>query len=171
MNEGVLERIASALERIEARYAGGMNALIDNASLAPGAPGAGPSPEVTTGQGLSEPATALVGEALRESLKTQLRAKGIKFKDAARTETLQKLLVDSEKPSAEDAFAKKPKEEEVKEVTLEMVRNALISLSAAKGKDAALSLLKDKGKTEKLSQVDPTLYAAVYKSCQEKEAV
>ena len=123
----------------------------------------------------------------RESLKCDLRALGVPFKDSARTGTLQKLLDDKlasmPHPEAMDATeGETPKEtEEPKEtpketeepgseapVTRDDVRMALIELSAAKGKDAALAMLRKVGGAEKLSDVAEDRYAELTKACKEQ---
>ena len=133
----------------------------------------------------------------REDLKKSLRALGVPFKDSARTGTLQKLLDDKlasmPHPEAMDATegetpkeTEEPKEtpketEEPKEtpketeepgseapVTRDDVRMALIELSAAKGKDAALAMLRKVGGAEKLSDVAEDRYAAIVEACKER---
>ena len=123
----------------------------------------------------------------REDLKKSLRVLGVAFKDSARTGTLQKLLDDKlasmPHPEAMDATeGETPKEtEEPKEtpketeepgseapVTRDDVRMALIELSAAKGKDAALAMLRKVGGAEKLSDVAEDRYAAIVKACKEQ---
>jgi SWI/SNF-related matrix-associated actin-dependent regulator 1 of chromatin subfamily A len=110
----------------------------------------------------------------REEVKAALRAKGIKFKDAARTETLQKLLADAVVAVIPDPAPADPVtaetddilgEDPKKPATKDDVRAALIALSAAKGKDEALGLLKAIGKVDKLSDVDPIYYGALLDAC------
>ena len=113
----------------------------------------------------------------RENLKCDLRALGVPFKDSARTGTLQKLLDDKlasmPHPETEgDAAAEPPQETEepvgAETATRDDVRMALIELSAAKGKDAALAMLRKVGGAEKLSDVAEDRYAAIVKACKEQ---
>ena len=127
----------------------------------------------------------------RENLKCDLRALGVPFKDSARTGTLQKLLDDklAELPHPEtegDAEIEPPQEigdpvgaeieppQEIEEpvgaetATRDDVRMALIELSAAKGKDAALAMLRKVGGAEKLSDVAEDRYAELTKACKEQ---
>lgn len=113
----------------------------------------------------------------RENLKCDLRALGVPFKDSARTGTLQKLLDDKlasmPHPETEgDAVAEPPQETEepvgAETATRDDVRMALIELSAAKGKDAALAMLRKVGGAEKLSDVAEDRYAAIVKACKEQ---
>ena len=122
----------------------------------------------------------------REDLKQSLRTLGVAFKDSARTGTLQKLLDDKlasmPHPESMDATeGETPKEteepgasqegsepESEAPVTRDDVRMALIGLSAAKGKDAALAMLRKVGGAEKLSDVVEDRYAAIVKACKEQ---
>jgi SWI/SNF-related matrix-associated actin-dependent regulator 1 of chromatin subfamily A len=162
MDESILERIAVALEEI-VRYhcpkpPGG--------ACCPKEPAA--TPEVTP----EVPCCAALPD--REAMKAELRKRGIKFKDAARTETLQKLLetpVDLglpmtttfDSPKAADPPQVANFEKPV--ITKEQVRDKLVALAAAKGKDEALGLLKTIGKADKLSDVAPNLYDALITAC------
>ena len=134
----------------------------------------------------------------REKIKVNLRLLGVAFKDSARTGTLQKLLDDklasmphpeamdsaegeaskeTEEPKEAPKEAREPESETPKEarepeneapVTRDDVRMALIGLSAAKGKDAALAMLRKVGGAEKLSDVAEDRYAAIVKACKER---
>ena len=109
----------------------------------------------------------------RENLKHDLRALGVPFKDSARTGTLQKLLDDklAALPSMGSDAAEPPQETEDLEetpATRDDVRMALIELSAAKGKDAALAMLRKVGGAEKLSDVAEDRYAELTKACKEQ---
>ena len=112
----------------------------------------------------------------RENLKCDLRLLGVAFKDSVRTSTLQKLLDDKlasmPHPETEgDAAAEPPQETEDLEetpATRDDVRMALIELSAAKGKDAALAMLRKVGGAEKLSDVAEDRYAELTKACKEQ---
>ena len=113
----------------------------------------------------------------REQLKADLRLLGVAFKDSARTSTLQKLLDDKlasmpHPESMDSAEGETPKETEEPgsgaPVTRDDVRMALIELSAAKGKDAALAMLRKVGGAEKLSDVAEDRYAAIVKACKER---
>ena len=110
----------------------------------------------------------------RENLKHDLRALGVPFKDSARTGTLQKLLDDklAALPSMGSDAAEPPQEIEepvgAETATRDDVRMALIELSAAKGKDAALAMLRKVGGAEKLSDVAEDRYAAIVKACKER---
>lgn len=88
----------------------------------------------------------------RESVKAELREKGIKFKETAKTETLKKLL---ETPPAETPAR----------FTKDDVRQALVNLSANKGKDAALNVLRTVGGAEKLSDVKDDKFKAIVEAC------
>ena len=111
----------------------------------------------------------------RENLKHDLRALGVPFKDSARTGTLQKLLDDrlAALPHPEtggDAAAEPPQEigdsVGTETATRDDVHQALVKLSAAKGKDAALAVLHTVA--EKLSDVPPERYAELKKACEEQ---
>ena len=126
----------------------------------------------------------------REKIKVNLRLLGVAFKDSARTGTLQKLLDDKlasmphpetegdagieppqETEDSVDAVTEPPQETEDLEetpATRDDVRMALIELSAAKGKDAALAMLRKVGGAEKLSDVAEDRYAAIVKACKEQ---
>lgn len=74
---------------------------------------------------------------------------------------------------AEDVFTKKeilPDKDEPKapgptSYTKEQVRDALVKVSAAKGKDEALGILKTLGKAETLSKVDASRYQVIIDAC------
>jgi hypothetical protein len=100
----------------------------------------------------------------REELKKALREKGISFPASARTATLQKLL-DAAAETAEPEPAKDPEPET--EATIEAVRNALVTLSAGKGKDVALAILQEHGGAAVLGQVPVDRYAALIAACKE----
>ena len=185
MIEQDLARIASALEQIA-------QVMAHPSQITAGAP----HPEGTESRPLPtdiDSQAAQAGNAddadhlKRENLKRDLRALGVAFKDSARTGTLQKLLDDKlasmPHPEAMDATeGETPKEtEEPKEtpketeepgseapVTRDDVRMALIELSAAKGKDAALAMLRKVGGAEKLSDVAEDRYAELTKACKEQ---
>lgn len=182
MIEDSLERIAVALEAMVA----GRNLVIWPAE---GAPGTEAKEKPVEGpRALSEPPTADAGDARsREEIKSALHAKGVKFKDAARTETLREMLhavenVAMPEPCASmtaglgGPAAQPPKLETALQplvyppevTTKEMVRDNLIQLSGAKGKDVALGVLKEVGKADKLGDVKEELYADLVKACREK---
>lgn len=187
--ENSLERIAIALEKMEERYRG--QTVMDLLTLLPG--GVLPpteesvSPVVLMGEPLrkTEPGVEEGKGADREALKKTLRALGIKFKDASRTETLEKLLADHKDSPADskethvaqmNAQSAGVNQEDVSskiteapEATMDDVRNVLVSLSALKGKDVPLGILKTVGKSDKLSQVKPELYRAIIAACEEAE--
>ena len=112
----------------------------------------------------------------RENLKCDLRALGVPFKDSARTGTLQKLLDDKlasmphpgEMDATEGEASKETEEPKEAPATRDDVRMALIELSAAKGKDSALAMLRKVGGAEKLSDVAEDRYAAIVKACKER---
>lgn len=87
----------------------------------------------------------------REAVKAELREKGIKFKETAKTETLKKLL---ETPAQTSAS-----------YTKDDVRDALVNLSASKGKDAALDILRKLGGADKLSDVKESTFKAIVEAC------
>jgi len=124
----------------------------------------------------------------RDECKHLLREKGIKFKEAARTETLFNLLTAAN--VSEKAGPVDTKEEHVASMattqeappvitpaeaallptgevfTEDDVRNALIKLSARTNKDVALKVLADTAATTKLSQVPAEKYGAIIKACE-----
>ena len=174
MIEQDLARIASALEQIA-------QVMAHPSQIVAGAP----HPEGTESRPLPtdiDSQATQVGNAddadhlKREKLKRDLRALGVPFKDSARTGTLQKLLDDKlasmPHPEAMDAAeGETPAEtEEPKETpaTRDDARMALVELSAAKGKDAALAMLRKVGGAEKLSDVAEDRYAAIVKACKER---
>lgn len=173
----------------------------------------------------------------RETVKTELRKLGVKFKEAAKTETLQKLLKETIEKAAvvkavgEDRKCCFPKDRDSAVVgderilycrechlvhrkqddftgadiafekgeryfpganpiieealaagetvvitepivietiaTKDEARDALVNLSAAKGKDKALTILKEIGGAEKLSDVPEANYGKIVKACKE----
>lgn len=113
---------------------------------------------------VAEMAEADAAQKEREFLKFELRRKGIKFKDSARTETLKKLLDSAVLPEkevvVEDHIA-----DAGKMISKDDVRNALVQLSAGKGKDAALTILKSIGGADKLGDVPEDKYAAIVEAC------
>ena len=175
MIEQDLARIASALEQIA-------QAMASPSQITAGEP----HPEGTESRPLPtdiDSQAAQAGNAddadhlKRENLKCDLRALGVPFKDSARTGTLQKLLDDKlasmPHPETEgDAVTEPPQETEEPgsgaPATRDDVRMALIELSAAKGKDAALAMLRKVGGAEKLSDVAEDRYAAIVKACKEQ---
>ena len=175
MIEQDLARIASALEQIA-------QVMASPSQITAGEP----HPEGTESRPLPtdiDTEAAQAGNAddadhlRREDLKKSLRALGVAFKDSARTGTLQKLLDDKlasmPHPEAMDSAegeASKETEEPVgaETATRDDVRMALIELSAAKGKDAALATLRKVGGAEKLSDVAEDRYAAIVKACKER---
>ena len=175
MIEQDLARIASALEQIA-------QVMAHPSQITAGAP----HPEGTESRPLPTDIDSQATQAgnaddadhlKRENLKRDLRALGVPFKDSARTGTLQKLLDDKlasmPHPEAMDATeGETPKETEEPEneapVTRDDVRMALIELSAAKGKDAALAMLRKVGGAEKLSDVAEDRYAELTKACKEQ---
>ena len=171
MIEQDLARIASALEQIA-------QVMAHPSQITAGAP----HPEGTESRPLPtdiDSQAAQAGNAddadhlKRENLKHDLRALGVPFKDSARTGTLQKLLDDklAALPSMGSDAAEPPQETEDLEetpATRDDVRMALIELSAAKGKDAALAMLRKVGGAEKLSDVAEDRYAGLTKACKEQ---
>lgn len=109
----------------------------------------------------------------REFLKKELRERGIKFKEAALTKTLENLLEVAKKsgigpveePKQEDPVPVQEATPAIKAYSKDDVKAAMISMAQEKGKDAALKVLRDVGKSEKLSDVDPSLYGALVKAC------
>lgn len=174
--EIMLERIALALEKIAA---GEMCPARKSSGCCP--PGGQPvrviaPTEITQGPTNVEEQAAEDADVLkRDMLKKALREKGIKFKDAARTETLQKLLdaanaagIPKVEPEALATGMAAATEVPVK--TKEEARDALVALSASKGKVPALTVLKTVGKAEKLSDVEPRYYGAIVVECKKLEA-
>lgn len=113
----------------------------------------------------------------REMIKKELREKGIAFNASAKTETLEKLLASV--PAGQKPEAPKRGEQKEQEVstnaqqpptpptsyTREQIRDALVKVSAAKGKDEALGIMKTLGKAEKLSDVDPSKFMLIMDAC------
>jgi len=118
-------------------------------------------------------------EALkRELLKTELRAKGIKFNASSKTETLQKLLdAAADLPPVDAPAPEKPRDTTAApatpaiEVTKDQVREALVALSAIRGKDVGLHILKTEGNATKLAEVAPERYGHILDACRREEAL
>ena len=180
MIEQDLARIAGALEQIAQVMAGGRGLSPSEEYEAVAAEEAGIDKPLPTDIDTEAAPTGNADDAdhlKRENLKCDLRALGVPFKDSARTGTLQKMLDDklAELPHPEtegDAAAEPPQETEepvgAETATRDDVRMALIELSAAKGKDAALAMLRKVGGAEKLSDVAEDRYAAIVKACKER---
>lgn len=90
----------------------------------------------------------------RESVKAALRKYNKKFKESSRTETLEKMLEECERLQECEAPP-------AIQATKEDVRAALVTLSAAKGKDAALQILKQVGGADKLSDITEDNYGKI----------
>lgn len=152
--------------------------------------GADPAPAA-----MEEPPESIfqtVVEMEREDIKKMLVEKDVEFKPAARTETLQKLLVDvlekeaapeetpddvfGDEPPApsepeEDVFATEaPAGEEEAPPTIDDVREALTALAAAKSKEVAMTVLHTYGDAERLSQVPPGQYKRLIDECNKEAA-
>ena len=175
MIEQDLARIASALEQIAQVMAHPSQIAVGN--LQQGVTEIKPLPTDIDTEAAPTGNADDADHLKRENLKCDLRALGVPFKDSARTGTLQKLLDDKlasmPHPEAMDATeGETPKETEEPgseaPVTRDDVRMALIELSAAKGKDAALAMLRKVGGAEKLSDVAEDRYAAIVKACKEQ---
>ena len=193
MIEQDLARIADALEQVAFMAEQIAYVMANPLQITAG----GPHPEGTESRPLPtdiDTKAAPTGNAddadhlKRENLKHDLRALGVPFKDSARTGKLQKLLDDklasmphpeamdategetpteTEEPKETPKEAREPETEETP-ATRDDVRMALIGLSAAKGKDAALATLRKVGGAEKLSDVAEDRYAAIVKACKEQ---
>ena len=175
MIEHDLARIANALEQIAQIMAGTPH---------PGGTESRPLPTDIDSQAAQAGNAEDAEHLKREQLKADLRLLGVAFKDSVRTSTLQKLLDDKlasmpHPESMDSAEGETPKETEEPEASQECsenetpatrddVRMALIELSAAKGKDAALAMLRKVGGAEKLSDVAEDRYAAIVKACKEQ---
>lgn len=175
MIEQDLARIASALEQIAYVMAHPSQIAVGN--LQQGVTEIKPLPADIDSQATQAGNADDADHLKRENLKCDLRALGVPFKDSARTGTLQKLLDDKlasmPHPETEDAAVIEPPQEcsdpkNEAPVTRDDVRMALIGLSAAKGKDAALAMLRKVGGAEKLSDVAEDRYAAIVKACKER---
>ena len=188
MIEQDLARIASALEQIAQVMASPSQITAGN--LQRGVTEIKPLPTDIDTEAAPTGNADDAGHLNRENLKCDLRALGVPFKDSARTGTLQKLLDDKlasmphpetegdagieppqETEDSVDAVTEPPQETEDLEetpATRDDVRMALIELSAAKGKDAALAMLRKVGGAEKLSDVAEDRYAAIVKACKER---
>ncbi len=192
MLEEKLERIAVALEAMVA----GRNLVIWPAEGAPGTEAKDTPVEGPRGveDALPRVPTDKEDPRTREQIKSALHAKGVKFKDAARTETLREMLHAAESvnrevsplnsapgvnvvtenvfagvsPSSATPPVLQPLVYPPEVTTKDMVRDGLIQLSGAKGKDVALLVLKEVGKADKLGDVKEELYAALVKACREK---
>ena len=70
-------------------------------------------------------------------------------------------------PSIADGPRVPRHESTVPTITKEMVRDKLVELSAAQGKDAALKILKTVGQADKLSDVNEVFYLAIHSRCAE----
>lgn len=90
-------------------------------------------------------------------------------------EAIERAKAEEQAAGATDPDADPVEAEEVETVnigtpvsaaTRDQVKEALVKLSAAKGKDVALKILHDTGKAERLSDVAEALYGAVYDACQ-----
>ena len=174
MIEQDLARIAGALERIAQVMASPSQITAGN--LQQVATETKPLP-TDIDAGAAQTSNADDDSRKREGLKHDLRALGVPFKDSARTGTLQKLLDDKlaalPHPEIEGDAEIEPLQETEEPVgaetaTRDDVRMALIELSAAKGKDAALAMLRKVGGAEKLSDVAEDRYAAIVKACKEQ---
>jgi hypothetical protein len=175
MIEQDLARIASALEQIAQVMAHPSQIAVGN--LQQVATETKPLPTDIDSQAAPTGNADDADHLTRENLKRDLRALGVPFKDSARTSTLQKLLDDklaalphSETEDAPKDATPQETEEPMNDtpVTRDDVRMALIELSAAKGKDAALAMLRKVGGAEKLSDVAEDRYAAIVKACKER---
>ena len=179
MIEHDLARIASALEQIAQVMAGGSSLALD-ALAYPGeaevACSDRPLPTDIDSQAAQAGNADDADHLKREQIKADLRLLGVAFKDSARTSTLMKLLDDKlasmPRPEAmgpaEGETPTETEEPEETPATRDDVRMALIELSAAKGKDAALATLREVGGAEKLSDVAEDRYAAIVKACKEQ---
>ncbi len=212
MIEGILERIATALERLvevasapkavtstpqtggTADPPAGATPAADPFSTTTAAPttpspfdagvAAGVPPAGTPAASTPPPATTQPVD--REAIKRELRALGISFKDAARTETLQKQLEAAK--AALTMFANQvppanttapvttppappatpppaPPAAPTTPPTKEDVRAALIARSMAKGQADAVKILKETGFAENVSAVQPQYFQAIIDAC------
>jgi hypothetical protein len=137
----------------------------------------GPAPQ-------NDQAAVDAGKLKREMIKKELREKGIPFNASAKTETLEKLLAaipaarpcsttsadpisstESAGQSVATSAATMPTNGGQVSYTKEQVRDALVKVSAAKGKDEALGILKTLGKAETLSKVDASRYQVIIDAC------
>ena len=190
MIEQDLARIASALEQIAqvmARppqvMAGGSPLALDTRAClrdAEEAPAAKPLPTDIDAQAAQAGNADDADHLKREQIKADLRLLGVAFKDSARTSTLMKMLDDKlasaapkdTPPEASGTPENKASETDEPEneapATRDEARMALVELSAAKGKDAALATLHKVGGAEKLSDVAEERYAAIVKACKER---
>ena len=172
MIEESLERIAVALEKIAAK---GEVAHIYTypATPEPKEVAADPAPD-----------TIVAENQRRENLKVALREWKVPFKEAARTETLQKLYDEARQkvqeaieapvapevaPAVEVPLPVAPETPAAPElpVTKEDAKNALIKLSGSGKKDQALDILHKYA--EKLSDVAEKDYAAIVAECKKAE--
>jgi hypothetical protein len=178
MIESVLERIAVSLETIVSR----MKTVEMGSNPEP--PRTLSPEDIKNRLPGGSPADAVAKtENEREALKEELTKLGVKFSASAKTESLKKLLeaaktakippVDPAAPAGPetDPFADSAPAPATPIVGLDDVRKALVDLSAAKGKDMALAVLRDKGKVPKLSDVTADNYQAIVDECKKKMEV
>jgi hypothetical protein len=199
------ERMAIAIDRVSQ----------ENAPLPSVKPGlADPPPTAAPVQ--DPPITpAQTKESLdREKILLELRELKVKYKPTARTETLAKLLKETQaqivaasfdgsedkpaSPAKADDFGEPLIKEEIIPVgpekvkapppelsreemaaavrrefhspmviTLEQLRESLVSVAGKKGRDVGLAILKTHGKKEKLSDVERSCYPAIMAACME----
>ena len=183
MIEHDLARIASALEQIAQVMAGGSSLALDTLAYMEEAEAAcsdRPLPTDIDSQAAQAGNADDADHLKREQIKADLRLLGVAFKDSARTSTLMKMLDDKlasaapkdTPPEASGTPENKASETDEPEneapATRDEARMALVELSAAKGKDAALATLHKVGGAEKLSDVAEERYAAIVKACKEQ---
>lgn len=114
---------------------------------------------------VAEQAEADAAHLEREFLKSELRKKGVKFKESARTETLKKLLETTLMPNRVEEAPAEVIDPVTTEYTDTDVRAALTNLAAAKGKDVALNVLKSVGGAMAMKDVPADKYAAIVEAC------
>jgi len=156
MLEQELERVANALERV-VELGGRLVDILDHPRYtAPGGEAApikaGMEPEKVAGG--AEPSAE---EAKRETIKKQLGELGIKYKEGARTATLESLL----------AAALAPVGGETKPATRDEMKNALLTVAEQKGKAEAFAILKAVAGVERVSETPEDKFGAVVAACEE----
>lgn len=164
--KGLLERFVRAAESIANSLT--MMRIPSLTVPPPGLPLAPPCCEAKTEAAQTEPAAELVKPMDREAIKAELRKRGVKFKEAARTETLEKLLKDGGNPPEDTGTVSGTDAAPPLEATKDMIKDALIKLSGMGQRDTALKIINEIGKAENISKIDPSLYGAVLKACQER---
>lgn len=157
----LIERFFSTMERIAVSLE-----VLANRPAVKVSPGLGVAPEDNDDSGEAE------GEMSREELKKALHEMGVDFPPSTRTTTLARLYEESQRNTGDDAPPQDDgqdsgEEKPTAEVTKGQVRDALVALSAARGKEAGVDVMEKVSGLRKLSDIDEKHYPAILKACQE----